>query len=139
MPKQFYILGLVLLLWYWPWQLFSGDLPADWLLSVITMQSVFVILCNILARESWAIAITIIEGVCMLLNVLLVLIGAPISLFHDDIMLTAFILELLIITISLQGVAVGRSSGHRLPLASCSLWAARSGLHHVHRSAETLS
>ena len=139
MPKQFYIIALVLLLWFWPWQLFSGDLPADWLLSAITMQLVFVIACNILTNESWAIAITIIEGVCMLFNVLIVLIGAPISLYHDDIMLAAFILELLIITISLQGVAVGGSSGNRISLAGSSLWASRSSLHSLQRGKEALS
>jgi len=135
MPKQFYILGLVLLLRFWPWQLFSGDLAADWLLSVIVMQSAFVMSCNILARESWATAIIIVETFCMILNIALVLIGATIFANHSAIMLAAFILELLIITISLQGVAVG--FGCRLPLASSCVWRLRSNALRSHYRVET--
>lgn len=121
MPSQFYMFATVLSLYYWPWQLFSGDLPADWLLSVISMQLVFVISCNIFVRESWATAIMMIEVFCMMIN-LLMMIGWPlVAQSHERIVLAAFIIELLIITISLKGVAIGKSNSNRLRMAGNSL------------------
>lgn len=114
MPSQFYMFATVSLLYFWPWQIFSGDKPADWLASVITLQLVFVIACNIFVRDSWATAIILIEGFCMVIN-LLMMKGAPIVVdAHEHIVLAAFIIELLIITISLQGVAIGKSNSNRL-------------------------
>lgn len=126
-PKQLIILGLVLLLYFWPWQLFSGDSPESWLLSVITMQIAFVTACNKIVRESWVTAIIIIETFCMSVNILMLLFMATISPYQQNIMATALIIELLIITISLQGVAIGKPNSCRLPISGDRLWAARSG------------
>ncbi len=98
MPKRFYIFVLVLLLYFWPWQLFSGDLPADWLLSVITMQLVFVIICNAVSNEKWATYVIIIEVVCMSFNIAYVLLPSVTYPIHSVVTLSALIMELLIIT-----------------------------------------
>lgn len=97
--------------------MFSGDLPADWLLSVIAMQLVFVMACNIFVRESWFTAIILVEVFCMIIN-LLTMIGAPLVVrHHGHIALAALIIELLIIAISTQRGAIGKSNSNRLRMA----------------------
>lgn len=127
MPKQFYILGLVLLLYFCPWQLFSGDRPADWLLSCITMQIVFVIACNFIIRDNWILPVIIIEAICMVFNILYVILPGLISGFHAYAMLAALIMEILLITTSL-GVINGRADSYHLSLAGGGLRRARGGL-----------
>ncbi len=126
-PKQLIIIALVLLSYFWPWQLISGDSTADWLASVITMQIALVIACNKIVHESWATAIIIIETLCMSVNILMLLFMATISPYQQNIMATALIIELLIITISLQGVAIGKPNSCRLPISGNRLWAVRGG------------
>ncbi len=116
MPPQLSILALVLLLRFWPWQLFSGDAMADWLLSVIVMQIIFIKACNIVSSESWCNFVILIEAVCMVINSVLLMIPATLFSIHAQIMTVAFIIELLIITISIQGAAIGRHDCNRLPL-----------------------
>ena len=127
MPPQFYIFAIVLLSRYWPWHFGLLGVDADYLLTVILVSHASVIACNILSKESWVRAIIIIEAVCMMFNVTIFLFPALLSGFHGQIMLAAFIIELLIITIS-TGAIVGRSNHYRLPMAGSSLWAADSGL-----------
>ena len=115
MPRQLIILALVLLLWFWPWQLFSGDSPGSWLLSVITMQILFVIACNKITQDGWATVIILIESFCMILNIALMNWAPLVSGIHAQVMPAAFIMELLIITISMRGAVVGRSNSYRLP------------------------
>jgi hypothetical protein len=137
MPKQYYILGLVLLQYLWPWQLFGGDLPADWLVSVITMQLCFVIFCNKFVRDNWILPVIIIEAVSLAFNITLLVVPGVISGIHAHIILTALIMELLIITTSL-GVINGRVDSYRLPLAGGGLWRVRGALFCLYRSKESL-
>ncbi len=116
MPPQLSVLALVLLLYFWPWQLFSGDEPVYWLASVLVMQLIFVMACNMLSSESWCVFVILIEAVCMIFNSLSALIPATLFSVHADIITAAFIIELLVITMSLQGAAVGRSNCSRAPL-----------------------
>jgi hypothetical protein len=127
MPKQFYMFGLVLLLYFWPWQLFTGDQPADWLLSVITLQLVFVIFCNVFVRDSWILPVIIIETVCMVFNIALLIVPGVMSSIHAYIMLSALIMELLIITTSMRATD-GRVDSYNTPLAGHSLWRVRGGV-----------
>lgn len=137
MPKQFYIFGLVLLLYFWPWQLFSGDLPADWLLSVITLQIVFVIFCNVFVREGWILPVIIIEAVCMVLNIANMLLPEIISGIHAQIMIVALIMELLIITTSM-GAINGRDNSYHLQLAGGGLWRVRGWVFSLGHSKESV-
>lgn len=110
MPAQLNILALVLLLFYWPWLLFSGDTPESWLASVVSVQLAFVMACNKLTQESWATAIIIVEAICMIANILLVILSSKTFFFHAEFVLAAFIIELLIITISLRSEGVSDDS-----------------------------
>jgi hypothetical protein len=127
MPKQYPILVMVLALYFWPWQLFSGDLPADWLISCITMQIIFVIVCNVIVREDWILPVIIIEAACMMFNILYVAFPEMMSGVHSYIILAALIMELLIITTSL-GVINGCAHSGNIQLASNSLWRVRGGV-----------
>lgn len=133
MPPQFYIFAIVLLSWYWPWHFALLGVDADYLLTVIVVARASVIACYILSRESWILAIIIIEAFCMMFNVTLFLFPvALLSGLHGQIMLAAFIIELLIITISLQGAAIGST----VPMAGSSLRDLCSAAFCRHRSAE---
>lgn len=114
-PKQFYIFAMVLSLYYWPWYLSLFEPDIDALLTVLLLQSVLVISCYILVSEPWRYAVILIEAFCMLFNVTFFLFPAPLLPFHEQLMLWAFIIELLIITISMQGAAIGRSTDHAVP------------------------
>ena len=125
MPAQFYIFAMVLSLYYWPWQLSFFEPDTDALLTVISLQLFFVIACNYLTRASWVTAIIIVEAFCMIVNLFAVLIDATLFHYHADIMRTALIIQLLIITMSL-GAVVGhyhprflRANSDRLRAASC--------------------
>lgn len=137
MPKQFYIFGLALLLYFWPWQLFTGDLPADWLASVITLQIVFVILCNVLVRENWILPVIIIEAVCMIFNIAYLIVAGFIAAIHAQIITVALIMELLIIITSI-GAINGRDNSYRLQLAGGGLWRVRGWVFSLDRSKEGL-
>lgn len=132
MPKQFYVLLLALLLYFWPWSIGSGSYLLGF---VITLQIAFVMSCNFLVKERWKYAVILIEGFCMLFNVTFFLVPSLSPHFHEQIMLCAFIIELLIITISLQGVIVGRSNSYHPSLANRGLWSVRGGVLHLYRSA----
>lgn len=133
-PKQLYIAALLLLLWHWPESLILSGSAENVLFSVITLQLCFVIACNILVREPWIIGVILIEAFCMMFNVTFFLMPSISGVMHEQIMLCALIIELLIITISLQGVAVGIYS----PVASRRLRdIRRAALHRI--SMETVS
>lgn len=127
-PKQLYIIALVFLLRYWPEQFILSGSDNQLLFSVITLQLGFVIACNILTKEPWIYAVILIEAFCMLFNVTFFLVTAISSALHEQIMLCAFIIELLIISMSLQGAIVERSNNYRLSMSGSCLWAARSSL-----------
>lgn len=126
MPKQYYVFALVLLLYYWPWQLFTGDKPADWLASVITLQLAFVILCNKFVRENWILPVIIIEAVCMVFNTAYLIVPGVMSGIHEHIMLSALIMELLIIITSMRATG-GRIDSYNSLLAGGGLWRFRGG------------
>jgi hypothetical protein len=105
-PSQFYIFAMVLSLYYWPWHLSFFDPDTDALLTVISLQLLFVIACNYLTRASWATAIIIVEAFCMIVNLFAALNGATLFHYHADIMRAAFIIQMLIVTMSL-GAVVG--------------------------------
>lgn len=130
---------MVFLLRLWPEQFILSGSDNQIMASVITLQLGFVIACNILAKEPWVYAVIIIEALSMLFNVTFFLITAISGALHEQIMLCAFIIELLIISISLQGAIVGRSNNYRLPMAGSCLWAARSGVFGLRRSERALS
>lgn len=127
MPKQYPILVMVLALYFWPWQLFSGESPASWLLSVITMQIAFVITCNIFVRDNWVLPVIIIEAVCMLINIAYVLVPGFISSIHGYAIGSAVIMEILAITSSMGSIN-GRANSTGVQLAGNSLWRVRGGL-----------
>jgi hypothetical protein len=134
-PSQFYIFVIVLLCYHWHWYLSLFDPDGDALLTVLLLQSA-VITCNILIKEYWSSAIIIIEAASMLFNVTLFLVPAIIADYHAQIMLAAFIIELLIITISMQGAAIGRSVEHSVPFSASGLWANRSIVFNMGRRSE---
>ncbi len=76
MPPQLSVLALVLLLYFWPWQLFSGDEPVYWLASVLVMQLIFVMACNKMSSEYWASLVIRVETLCMFINSVLLMITA---------------------------------------------------------------
>lgn len=139
LPTQIYILASAVLLHYWPEQLTLSGSDSQLLFSVITLQLVFVMSCNILVSELWKYAVIMIEVFCMLFNTTFFLLPSVSAQLHEQIMLCAFILELLIITLSLQGAVVGRSNDYRLPLASFSLGGLRSSAFDFYRRARSLS
>ena len=134
-PSQFYMYAIVLLCYQWSWYLSLVDPEGDALLTVLLLHSA-VIACNILVRKPWAIPIIIIEALCMLFNVTLFMVPALLVDYHAQIMLAAFIIELLIITISMQGAAIGRSVDHSVPFSASGLWANRSIVFNMGRHSE---
>ena len=138
-PKQLYIIALVFLLRYWPEQFILSGSDNQLLFSVITLQLGFVIACNILTKEPWIYAVILIEAFCMLFNVTFFLVTAISGALHEQIMLCAFIIELLIISMSLQGAIVERSNNYRLSMSGGCLWAARSSLLAVKSAERSLS
>ncbi len=96
-PTQFYIFAMALSVYFWPWVLFSSDV-----FTVFTLQLLFVIACNKLVKEDWVIAVILIEFFVMLFNVTFFCNPAITDATHEQITLYALILELLIITASLQ-------------------------------------
>lgn len=104
-PRQLHVIALVLLCWHWQWPLWFGSY--SWIVTVITLQAVLVMSCNKLTNERWATAVIIIELICMMINATLFWFDLHKELYQDHIMLAAFIIELLIITMSL-GAGVGR-------------------------------
>ena len=125
-PNQFYILVTVLCCYYWPWYLFLFDLEIDALFTVLLLQSA-VIACNFLVNKGWGYAVIIVEALSMLFNVSLFLFPLFLADYHAAVMLSALIIELLIITISMKGTAVGKSVGVALWLVSDSLRCSRGG------------
>lgn len=106
-PSQFYIAALLLLLWWGPWS-FISYLPDPFVLvGVITLQWVFVLLANRIVRDNWICPIILIEALCMLFNATLFAYPALLVEFHAQFMKAAFIIELLIITVSLRGEKIG--------------------------------
>lgn len=96
-PVQFYIFAIALSVYCWPWVLFSSSA-----FTVFTLQLLFVIACNILVKQDWIIAVIIVELASMLFNVTFCIFTAIPADLHVQIMTSAFILELLIITTSLR-------------------------------------
>ena len=76
-------------------------------MTVTTLQFLFVMSCNILTKERWGSAVILIELICMLINATLFYFDLHKEPYQDHIMLSALIIELLIITMSL-GAGVGR-------------------------------
>lgn len=105
MPRQLPVIALVLLCWHWSWSLWFGSF--SWIVTVTTLQALLVMSCNILTKERWATAVILIELICMLINATLFYFDLHKLPLQDHIMLAAFIIELLIITMSL-GAGVGR-------------------------------
>ena len=134
-PSQLYMYAIVLCCYHWRWYLSLVDPDGDALLTVLLLQS-SVIACNILVRELWSIPIIIIEALCMLFNVTLFLVPALLADYHAQIMFSALIIELLIITISMQGTSIGRSADHSVPFSAGGLWANRSIVFNMGRHSE---
>ena len=136
MPSQFYMYAIVLCCYQWPWFISFFDPDGDALLTVLLLQTAVIACSNILVRESWAIVVILIEALCMLFNVTLFLVPALLADYHAQIMLSALIIELLIITISMQGASVGRSVDHSVPFSASVLWANRSIVFNMGRHSE---
>lgn len=110
MPVQFYIFAMALSVYFWPWVFFSCEV-----FTVFTLQVLFVISCNILVKSDWIIAVIIIEFAAMLFNVTFFILEPISGALHEQIMLIALILELLIITTSLRlECAIDNSGSHIL-------------------------
>ena len=127
----------MLLLYFWPWQLLSGDKPEDWLLSVITMQLAFVMACNICVRDAWILPVIIIEAVCMVINIIYVLSPGLMSGVHGYAIGSAVIMEIISISSSL-GMINGRANINGLRLAGNGLWRIRGGVFSLYRGKEGL-
>lgn len=125
MPKQFYIFAIVLCCYFWPWYLSFFEPNADALLTVLILQSLVVISCNKLVKEDWAMGIILIEALSMTYN-LFVFSGLGASA-HSQVMLSAFIIELLIITISLTKDNINDAS-RSLYGSNIRLWSAGGNL-----------
>ncbi len=108
MPSQFYMFVIVLCCYFWPWYLSFFEPDADALLTVILLQSFVVMSCNKLVKEDWAMGIILVESVTLSYNLLY--FGGLISQSHSQVMLSALIIELLIITISLTREKVNDAS-----------------------------
>lgn len=121
MPKQLIALILVIALYSWPWQITLMGTPADWLLTVLLLQHLFVIACNKLGKEAWLMPIIMIEVICMALNVALVAYNPLTIELHSQLIFYAFIMQLLIITISMTGAISGGADSNRLPMGGLSL------------------
>jgi hypothetical protein len=104
-PKQFYVLALLLLCLFWRWPLWFGSF--NWIVTVTMLQVALVISCNILSRDLWVTLIIAIEFFCMLFNVTLFYFDLHRLAIQEQTMLVAFIIELLIITASM-GANLGR-------------------------------
>jgi hypothetical protein len=114
----------------------TGEL---WLFTTVSVQLLFVISCNISTKESWSTAVIIIEAFCMLFNVTYFLTGQLLADYHAQIMLSALIIELLIITISIQGARIGRANSLSAPIFNCPVWSERSVVLNLGCSKEALS
>lgn len=112
-PSQFYMFVIVLCCYHWPWYLSFFDPDVDALLTVLLLQT-GVIACNFLIKEKWCYLIILIEAAFMLFNVTLFLVPAMLVDYHAQIAVSAVIIELLIITISMQGAAIERSDSYSL-------------------------
>jgi len=69
--------------------------------------------CISLTRERWSLAIAAIETGCMIINATLFVLKLHKEPFQEHIMLTAFIIELLIIAFS-AGAGIGRNRNGRI-------------------------
>ena len=118
---QLSVAALALLLYHWPWLFLSGDSHADVMMTVIPLQIIFAMACKMLSSESWCTFVILIEAVCMVINSVSWLIPVTLFFVHGYIITTAFIMQLLIITISIQGAMVGRANSIRLPLGRHSM------------------
>lgn len=106
--KQLIVIALLLLLHSCPRQISTGDLSGEWLFTVIAVQHVFVILCNRLVKESWIIPIIAAEIICMGFNVLIAISDIISDTVHAQIILCAFIIQLLSIYNGIAGDSVGK-------------------------------
>ena len=104
-PRQLHVIALVLLCWHWLWPLWFGSY--SWIVTVTALQFTLVMSCNNLTKERWATAVIIIELICMMINATLFWFDLHKEPYQDHIMLAAFIIELLIIAMSL-GAGIGR-------------------------------
>ena len=107
MPKQLYILGLVLLCYLGPWSfigLFPDPIP---LVGCIAIAHGLCRICNAIVLDPWIVSIILIELICMCFNATLFLFPVLLVDFHAPFMRAAFIIELLIIAISLRGEQIG--------------------------------
>jgi len=75
----------------------------------------------------------------MLFNVTYFLTGQLLADYHAQIMLSALIIELLIITISIQGAMIGRANSISSPIFTRPVWAERSGVLNLGCGKEALS
>lgn len=108
MPSQFYMFVIVLCCYHWPWYLSFFEPDADALLTVILLQSFVVMSCNKLVKEDWAMGIILVESVTLSYNLLY--FGGLIGQSHSQVMLSALIIELLIITMSITKEKVNDAS-----------------------------
>lgn len=104
-PPQLCVLLLLLLCWQWPWALWFGSF--NWIVTVTLLQTVLIFCCSALSRDLWVTLIIAIEFFCMLFNVTLFYFDLHRLAIQEQIMLIAFIIELLIISLSL-GASLGR-------------------------------
>lgn len=109
-PRQFYILSVLLSLWFCSLSWFDSATKEGWAANIFAAQTLAVIACVIISRNWWSWAVIAIEGLCALYTVAVLrrwdVSSDIIYAYHGAFMLTCFIIELLIITISAGGDSV---------------------------------
>lgn len=110
-PKQFYTLSVLLLLWFCSFGFFDGNTKNGWGANVLASQTVAVISCYFISRDWWSWAVIMIEGICATYTGIVLYRWDVLDDFfyahHHGFMLACFIIELLIITLSVGAVNAG--------------------------------
>lgn len=107
-PAQGYIFALALLLYCSPLPYVFGEQYQRFVLPVyVAMQFLFVMACYKLVREKWIIFVILIEAFCMTWNAILFFrwqtAGDLFYSAYSYTMFLAFVLEILIINLSMRG------------------------------------
>ena len=63
-PKQFFTLSVLLLLWFCSFGFFDGNTKNGWGANVLASQTVAVMACYFISRDWWSWAVIMIEGIC---------------------------------------------------------------------------
>lgn len=110
-PKQFFTLSVLLLLWFCSFGFFDGNTKDGWGANVLSSQTVAVIACYFISRDWWSWTVIMLEGICAIYTGIVLYRWDVLDDFfyahHHGFMVACFIIELLIITLSVGAVNAG--------------------------------